>query len=76
MFRGRVRHVHFIGVGTPQKKGEYAADLRFVDAVIDTLARNSEPSLRSRQSSSSSLPSAAARSRSACGLPAATASGG
>lgn len=30
--------VHFIGVGTPQKKGEYAADMRFVDAVIDTLA--------------------------------------
>lgn len=30
--------VHFIGVGTPQKKGEYAADLRFVDAVIDDLA--------------------------------------
>ncbi len=30
--------IHFIGVGTPQRKGEYAADLRFVDAVIDTLA--------------------------------------
>lgn len=30
--------VHFIGVGTPQKKGEYAADLTYVDAVIDTLA--------------------------------------
>jgi len=30
--------VHFIGVGTPQKKGEYAADLTFVDAVIDGLA--------------------------------------
>lgn len=30
--------VHFIGVGTPQRPGEYAADLRFVDAVIDTLA--------------------------------------
>jgi UDPglucose 6-dehydrogenase len=29
--------IHFIGVGTPQKKGEYAADMRFVDAVIDTL---------------------------------------
>src|SRR5690606_5497342 len=29
--------VHFIGVGTPQKKGENAADMRFVDAVIDTL---------------------------------------
>ena len=30
--------VHFIGVGTPQKKGEYAADLRFVDAVIAGMA--------------------------------------
>lgn len=29
--------VHFLGVGTPQKKGEYAADLRHVDAVIDAL---------------------------------------
>ncbi len=28
---------HFIGVGTPQKKGEYAADMRFVDSVIETL---------------------------------------
>src|SRR4051812_10629903 len=30
--------VHFLGVGTPQKKGEYGADLRHVDAVVDTLA--------------------------------------
>lgn len=30
--------VHFIGVGTPQRAGEYAADLTFVHAVIDTLA--------------------------------------
>lgn len=30
--------IHFIGVGTPQKHGEYAADLSQVDAVIDTLA--------------------------------------
>jgi UDPglucose 6-dehydrogenase len=29
--------VHFIGVGTPQKKGEYAADMRYVDEVIETL---------------------------------------
>ncbi|BCI84379.1 UDP-glucose 6-dehydrogenase [Mycolicibacterium sp. TY66] len=29
--------VHFLGVGTPQKKGEYAADLRYVQSVIDTL---------------------------------------
>jgi len=30
--------VHFICVGTPQKKGEYAADLTYVDAAIDGLA--------------------------------------
>lgn len=30
--------VHFIGVGTPQKKGEFAADLTYVDAVIQRLA--------------------------------------
>jgi UDPglucose 6-dehydrogenase len=29
--------IHFIGVGTPQKKGEYAADMRYVDSVIETL---------------------------------------
>ncbi len=29
--------VHFLGVGTPQKKGEYAADLRHVNSVIDEL---------------------------------------
>ncbi|BBX64768.1 UDP-glucose 6-dehydrogenase UdgA [Mycobacterium saskatchewanense] len=29
--------VHFLGVGTPQKKGEYAADLRHVYAVVDAL---------------------------------------
>ena len=29
--------VHFIGVGTPQKPGEHAADMRFVDAVIETI---------------------------------------
>ncbi|MFC8526445.1 UDP-glucose dehydrogenase family protein [Nocardia sp. NPDC057227] len=30
--------VHFLGVGTPQKKGEYAADLGYVHAVVDELA--------------------------------------
>jgi UDPglucose 6-dehydrogenase len=30
--------VHFLGVGTPQKPGENAADLRYVDAVVDGLA--------------------------------------
>src|ERR1700709_1905328 len=29
--------VHFLGVGTPQKKGEYGADLSHVHAVIDAL---------------------------------------
>ncbi|MBB3116783.1 UDP-glucose dehydrogenase family protein [Corynebacterium bovis] len=34
-----VRHatVHFIGVGTPQRKGSYRADTRYVEAVVDTL---------------------------------------
>jgi UDPglucose 6-dehydrogenase len=31
--------VHFICVGTPQRKGEYAADLTFVDATVEGLAR-------------------------------------
>jgi UDPglucose 6-dehydrogenase len=30
--------VHFICVNTPQRKGEYAADLRYVEAVVDGLA--------------------------------------
>ena len=30
--------VHFIGVGTPQKKGEYAADVSALDSVIEGLA--------------------------------------
>ncbi len=30
--------VHFLCVGTPQKRGGYAADLRYVDAVLDGLA--------------------------------------
>lgn len=29
--------VHFIAVGTPQKHGEYAADLTYVDAAIESL---------------------------------------
>ncbi|MFD6855986.1 UDP-glucose dehydrogenase family protein [Rhodococcus sp. NPDC060090] len=29
--------IHFIGVGTPQRKGEYAADLTYVDSVIEQL---------------------------------------
>ncbi|NUU23279.1 MAG: UDP-glucose/GDP-mannose dehydrogenase family protein [Streptomycetaceae bacterium] len=30
--------VHFICVGTPQRKGEFAADTRYLDAAIDDLA--------------------------------------
>src|ERR1700753_1952726 len=38
--------VHFLGVGTPQKRGEYGADLSHVHAVIDTLApRLTRPSV-------------------------------
>lgn len=38
--------VHFLGVGTPQKKGEYSADLTYVHAVIDELVpRLTRPSL-------------------------------
>jgi UDPglucose 6-dehydrogenase len=29
--------IHFICVGTPQRKGSYAADLRYVDAVVEGL---------------------------------------
>jgi UDPglucose 6-dehydrogenase len=31
-------NVHFIAVATPQKQGEFAADLKYVDAAIETLA--------------------------------------
>jgi UDPglucose 6-dehydrogenase len=31
-------NLHFIAVATPQKRGEFAADLKYVDAVIETLA--------------------------------------
>ncbi len=38
--------VHFLGVGTPQKRGEYGADLQHVNAVIDELVpRLSRPSV-------------------------------
>ena len=30
--------VHFIAVATPQKQGDFAADLKYVDAAIETLA--------------------------------------
>jgi UDPglucose 6-dehydrogenase len=34
---GAFGDVHFVCVGTPQKKGEYAADLTFVDAAFEAL---------------------------------------
>lgn len=33
----RGAQIHFVAVGTPQKKGEYAADLTYVDASIASL---------------------------------------
>ncbi|MGY1620344.1 UDP-glucose dehydrogenase family protein, partial [Geodermatophilus sp. SYSU D00691] len=35
--------VHFVCVGTPQKRGEYAADLRFVQAATESLLQILEP---------------------------------
>jgi UDPglucose 6-dehydrogenase len=35
---GEFGDIHFICVGTPQRKGEFAADLRYVDASIEMLA--------------------------------------
>lgn len=32
-------NVHFVGVGTPQVKGSYAADVRYVDAAVTELAK-------------------------------------
>lgn len=34
----RFAEAHFIAVGTPQKRGEFAADMRHVDAVVERLA--------------------------------------
>jgi UDPglucose 6-dehydrogenase len=33
----RGSRVHFVCVGTPQKRGEYAADLRYLEAAMDSL---------------------------------------
>ena len=35
-------NVHFIGVGTPQQRGSYAADTRYVEAAIDSLVPHLE----------------------------------
>ncbi len=39
----RGSEVHFICVGTPQKRGENAADLRYVDAAVEALAGQVSP---------------------------------
>ena len=38
MAAARGAEVHFICVGTPQKRGENGADLRYVDAAVAALA--------------------------------------
>src|SRR3954469_19580768 len=35
--------VHFVCVGTPQKRGEYAADMRYVQEATESLVRVLEP---------------------------------
>ncbi len=40
---GAFGDVHFVCVGTPQKKGEYAADLSYVDSAIRSLAAVIKP---------------------------------
>jgi UDPglucose 6-dehydrogenase len=40
---GAFGDVHFICVGTPQKKGSHAADMTYVDAVVDGLGPNLRP---------------------------------
>ncbi|MHA7287349.1 UDP-glucose dehydrogenase family protein [Arthrobacter sp. MDT3-44] len=35
--------IHFLCVGTPQRKGEYAADMRYVDAAFRSLLDSLEP---------------------------------
>ncbi|MGY2743207.1 UDP-glucose dehydrogenase family protein [Arthrobacter sp. UYCu723] len=43
MSDARGSEVHFICVGTPQKRGENGADLRFVDAAVESLAAQVSP---------------------------------
>lgn len=43
MAAARGSEVHFICVGTPQKRGENGADLRFVDAAVEALAAYVSP---------------------------------
>ena len=39
----RGARVHFVGVGTPQRRGEYAADLTYVDAAISSVLPHLSP---------------------------------
>ncbi len=43
MAQARGAKVHFIGVGTPQQRGGYAADLTYVNAAIDGLLPHLSP---------------------------------
>jgi UDPglucose 6-dehydrogenase len=40
---GAFGDVHFICVGTPQKKGEFAADMKYVDAATESLLPHLKP---------------------------------
>jgi UDPglucose 6-dehydrogenase len=40
---GEFGDVHFLCVGTPQKKGEYAADLRYIDEATESLLPHLKP---------------------------------
>src|SRR5687768_2649716 len=40
---GAFGDVHFLCVGTPQQKGSNAADLQYVDAVVDGIAPHLKP---------------------------------
>jgi UDPglucose 6-dehydrogenase len=40
---GRFGNVHFLCVGTPQKKGEFAADMTYVDAATNALIPHLRP---------------------------------
>ena len=39
----RFADLHFVCVGTPQRQGEYAADLTYVDAAFDSVAAHAKP---------------------------------
>ncbi|MDO5618320.1 UDP-glucose dehydrogenase family protein [Kocuria sp.] len=39
---GAFGDVHFVGVGTPQRPGSYAADMSYVDSAVASIARHSQ----------------------------------